>query len=124
MVDEQVDFVAEQLANVTELRGGFDAIGFSQGACRSSSSRMDASRDTSDHAHTGGQFLRAYIERYNAPPVNNLITFGSQHMGVSDLPPCGRWDVFCQLARRAAHGAVYTEWAQNNVVQVSTALSQ
>lgn len=65
----------------------------------------------------GGQFLRAYVELYNAPPVNNLITFGSQHMGVSDLPLCSRWDVFCQLARRAARGGVYTNWAQENLVQ-------
>ena len=67
----------------------------------------------------GGQFLRAYVEKYNAPPVNNLITFGSQHMGVSDLPMCSRWDLFCHLARRAARGGVYTDWAQHNLVQVS-----
>ncbi|RPD63716.1 alpha/beta-hydrolase [Lentinus tigrinus ALCF2SS1-6] len=94
-VNEQLEIVAEQLSNVTELSGGFDAIGFSQ----------------------GGQFLRAYVERYNTPPVNNLITFGSQHMGVSDLPMCSRWDIFCQLARRAARGGVYTDWAQHNLVQ-------
>ncbi|CDO74265.1 hypothetical protein BN946_scf184643.g5 [Trametes cinnabarina] len=95
-VNEQVRFAAEQIANVTELKNGFDAIGFSQ----------------------GGQFLRAYVEAYNSPPVHNLITFGSQHMGVSDLPACrGPWDLFCQLARRAARGGVYTDWAQRNLVQ-------
>ncbi|KAI0940574.1 hypothetical protein AcW1_003733 [Taiwanofungus camphoratus] len=94
-VNEQVSRVSEQLANITELQGGFDAIGFSQ----------------------GGQFLRAYVERYNSPPVNNLITFGSQHMGVSDIPGCRLWDVVCQVARRAAQGGVYTEWAQENLVQ-------
>ncbi|KAJ2931262.1 hypothetical protein H1R20_g5876, partial [Candolleomyces eurysporus] len=94
-VDEQVAFVSEQLAEIPELDDGFDAIGFSQ----------------------GGQFLRAYVERYNSPPVNNLITFGSQHMGISDIPVCGRFDVICQIARRAAKGAVYGEWAQTNSVQ-------
>ncbi|KAI0371106.1 alpha/beta-hydrolase [Pilatotrama ljubarskyi] len=94
-VNEQLEFVAEQLANVTELQSGFDAIGFSQ----------------------AGQFLRAYVEKYNAPPVHNLITFGSQHMGVSDLPLCRPWDLLCQLARRAARGGVYREWAQTNLVQ-------
>ncbi|KAI0829895.1 alpha/beta-hydrolase [Trametes gibbosa] len=94
-VNEQIQTVSEQLAGLTELQGGFDAIGFSQ----------------------GGQFLRAYVERYNSPPVHNLITFGSQHMGVSDLPLCSPWDLFCQLARRAARGGVYTEWAQENLVQ-------
>ncbi|KAI0633680.1 alpha/beta-hydrolase [Trametes polyzona] len=94
-VNEQIRTASEQLANITELQGGFDAIGFSQ----------------------GGQFLRAYVERYNTPPIHNLITFGSQHMGVSDIPLCRPWDLFCQLARRAARGGVYTEWAQENLVQ-------
>lgn len=49
--------------------------------------------------------------------MNNLITFGSQHMGVSDLPLCSRWDLFCQLARRAARGGVYTNWAQTHLIQ-------
>lgn len=62
-VNEQIDFVAEQIANITELEDGFDAIGFSQ----------------------AGQFLRAYVERYNSPPVHNLITFGAQHMGTCFL---------------------------------------
>ncbi|OBZ68161.1 Palmitoyl-protein thioesterase 1 [Grifola frondosa] len=101
-VNEQVQVVSEQLANITELREGFDAIGFSQ----------------------GGQFLRAYVERYNSPPLNNLITFGSQHMGISDIPLCRPWDVLCQLARRAARNGVYTEWAQNNLVQACHFLAQ
>ncbi|KAM5543147.1 hypothetical protein V8D89_003021 [Ganoderma adspersum] len=94
-VNEQLELVNEQIGAIPELHGGFDAIGFSQ----------------------GGQFLRAYVERYNAPPINNLITFGSQHMGVSDLPLCSRWDIVCHLARRAARGGVYTEWAQHNLIQ-------
>ncbi|KAH9485265.1 Palmitoyl-protein thioesterase 1 [Psilocybe cubensis] len=94
-INEQVEFVATQLAGIPELKGGFDAIGFSQ----------------------GGQFLRAYVERYNDPPVNNLITFGSQHMGISDIPVCGRYDLLCQIARRSAKQAVYGAWAQNNLVQ-------
>ncbi|GBE81325.1 alpha/beta-hydrolase [Sparassis crispa] len=94
-VNEQVEKVSEQLADVPELQGGFDAIGFSQ----------------------GGQFVRAYVERYNSPLVHNLITFGSQHMGISDIPLCRPLDIACQLARRAARGGVYTEWAQSNLVQ-------
>jgi len=93
-VNEQVAFVADQLASIPELKSGFDAIGFSQ----------------------GGQFLRAYVERYNHPSVNNLITFGSQHMGVSDIPPCRKYDFICQMARSAAKSAVYSNWAQKNIV--------
>jgi len=94
-VNEQVAFAASQLANISELSQGFDAVGFSQ----------------------GGQFLRAYIERYNEPPVNNLVTFGSQHMGISDLPVCSAYDLLCQIARRATKGGVYNEWVQENLVQ-------
>jgi palmitoyl-protein thioesterase len=94
-VNAQIEFAAAQLANVSELSGGFDALGFSQ----------------------GGQFLRAYAERFNNPPVHNLITFGSQHMGVSDLPTCRPADLTCQLARRAARASVYGRWVQENIVQ-------
>lgn len=48
-----------QLKADPALANGFNAVGFSQ----------------------GGQFLRAYVERYNDPPVHNLVTFGGQHMG-------------------------------------------
>ncbi|KAF7977768.1 hypothetical protein HWV62_2874 [Athelia sp. TMB] len=94
-VNEQLELVSEQLANIEELGGGFDAIGLSQ----------------------GGQFLRAYAERYNAPPIRNLITFGSQHMGVSDIPTCRPGDFLCQVARRAIKNGVYSTWAQRNLIQ-------
>lgn len=95
-VDQQLAIVAEQLASIPELSGGFDAIGFSQ----------------------GGQFLRAYVERNNTPSVHNLITFGSQHMGISDLPLCGSFDLLCQAARLAVRAGAYSEWAQENLIQV------
>ncbi|KAF8269278.1 alpha/beta-hydrolase [Lactarius quietus] len=94
-VDDQVEQVAEQLKDIPELSGGFDAMGFSQ----------------------GGQFLRAYVERHNDPPIGNLITFGSQHMGIADIPTCKPFDVLCHVARNAARAGVYTEWAQQNLVQ-------
>ncbi|KAF8844414.1 alpha/beta-hydrolase [Paxillus ammoniavirescens] len=94
-VDQQLVLVAEQLSSIPELSRGFDAIGFSQ----------------------GGQFLRGYVERNNTPPIYNLITFGSQHMGISDLPVCSSVDFLCQVARRAAKAGVYSEWAQNHLVQ-------
>ncbi|EGN99970.1 hypothetical protein SERLA73DRAFT_180317 [Serpula lacrymans var. lacrymans S7.3] len=94
-VNDQIALVASQLASVPELSRGFDAIGFSQ----------------------GGQFLRAYTERYNDPPIHNLVTFGAQHMGISDLPLCSAFDLICQIARRAARSGVYGEWAQQNLIQ-------
>lgn len=51
--------VADDLKALDELKGGFDAVGLSQ----------------------GGVFMRAYVERYGLeegyPKVRNLITLGS-----------------------------------------------
>mgnify|MGYP002716346855 CR=1 FL=1 len=92
-VNAQVARVAEQLAQVPELRHGFDAVGFSQ----------------------GGQFLRAYVERFHAP-VRHLITFGSQHMGITALPGCGDDDQLCQAVMRHLENATYTDYAQTHTV--------
>lgn len=92
---KQLRLAATQIAAIPELAEGFDALGFSQ----------------------GGQFLRAYVEWYNTPRVHNLITFGSQHFGVSDIPGCKPNDIFCQLAHNAAKSGIYTTWAQHNLVQ-------
>ncbi|WFD32311.1 palmitoyl-protein hydrolase [Malassezia sp. CBS 17886] len=93
-VNAQIDAVRDQLLSVPELRRGFDAVGFSQ----------------------GGQFLRGFTERYNTPPVRNLVTFGSQHMGITDLPLCAKWDVVCRSVHSLLSGGVYTDYAQENVV--------
>lgn len=44
----------------------------------------------------GGQFLRAYVERCNFPRVANLVTFGSQHNGISDFQGCADSDWLCR----------------------------
>ena len=53
----QVDILAEALREVPQLVRGFDAIGFSQ----------------------GGLFMRDYVQRYNSPPVRNLLTVSNRH---------------------------------------------
>ncbi|CBQ69504.1 related to palmitoyl-protein thioesterase 1 [Sporisorium reilianum SRZ2] len=93
-VNDQIEKVCQQLAEIDELRDGFDAIGFSQ----------------------GGQFLRAYVQRCNTPRVRNLVTFGSQHMGIADLPACGPTDLLCRVAEAALRGGVYTDYAQSHLV--------
>lgn len=93
-VNDQVQQACDQLAQIDELQGGFDAIGFSQ----------------------GGQFLRAYVQRCNTPKVRNLITFGSQHMGIADLPACGPTDLLCRVAEAALRGGIYTDYAQSHLV--------
>jgi len=84
--NEQVDMVCKMLKEDERLASGFNAIGISQ----------------------GGQLFRAYVERCNDPPVHNLITFGSQHQGVSRFPGCvdgkekSDWNLFGMVQENAA----------------------
>ncbi|KAI9639561.1 palmitoyl-protein thioesterase [Dioszegia hungarica] len=95
-MEEQVQDGCEQLGGIPELAGGFDAMGFSQ----------------------GGLYLRSYAQFCNDPPVRNLITFGTPHYGISALLPCPTPPTLqCRLAARAAQSGIYTQWAQNHLVQ-------
>lgn len=89
-----MEFVCEQLGNINELSGGFDAIGFSQ----------------------GGLFLRAYAEICNAPPLMVLVTFGSPHNGISDLPKCPPRDFLCRQRNAVLRSQVWSDYAQSHVV--------
>lgn len=60
--------------------------------------------------------MRAYVERCNVPAVRNLVTFGSQHMGVADLPACKPTDLLCRLAEGALRGSVYSDYSQSHIV--------
>ncbi|KAL9041994.1 MAG: hypothetical protein Q9180_000905 [Flavoplaca navasiana] len=75
-VTEQISKVCNDLAThpVLSKASAINALGFSQ----------------------GGQFLRAYVERCNHPPVRTLVTFGSQHNGISEFQNCGENDWVCQ----------------------------
>lgn len=102
------------MKKIPELRSGFNAIGFSQ----------------------GGLFTRGYVQRCNNPPVHNLVTFGSPHMGkfvdklthlfiytingtgVSEVPGCtGKFSLWCSLMRSIVNGQVYGSWAQTHSIQ-------
>ncbi|KAL8811392.1 MAG: hypothetical protein Q9223_001786 [Gallowayella weberi] len=75
-ITEQVSKVCTDLAShpILSKAPAINALGFSQ----------------------GGQFLRAYVERCNKPPVHTLVTFGSQHNGISEFQNCGANDWICQ----------------------------
>ncbi|KAI9877157.1 MAG: hypothetical protein M1830_004667 [Pleopsidium flavum] len=64
----------------------------------------------------GGQFLRAYVERCNHPPVTNLVTFGSQHNGISDFQNCAVDDWVCQGARGLLRGNTWSDFVQRRLV--------
>lgn len=71
-----------------------DAIGFSQ----------------------GGQFLRGYVERCNSPPVRSLVTFGSQHNGISEFQKCGATDWLCKGAETLLRTNTWSSFVQNRLV--------
>ncbi|KAI8904088.1 Alpha/Beta hydrolase protein [Gorgonomyces haynaldii] len=93
MINRQVDEVCEHLKSVPELEHGFNGLGISQ----------------------GGLFLRAYVQRCNDPPIKSLMTLGSPHAGVMDLPKCE--DFTCRTMRSIVKQGVYLDWVQNRIVQ-------
>ncbi|BCR84662.1 palmitoyl-protein thioesterase family protein [Aspergillus chevalieri] len=95
-VTEQVDFVCEQLSSepIVGTAPAINALGFSQ----------------------GGQFLRAYVERCNDPPVRNLVTVGSQHNGISEFQECMALDLICKGAEALLHAGVWSDFVQGRFV--------
>ncbi|KAI5920632.1 palmitoyl-protein thioesterase precursor [Camillea tinctor] len=95
-VTEQIAKVCADLAShpILSTAPAIDAVGFSQ----------------------GGQFLRGYIERCNAPPVRSLVTFGSQHNGIVDYRTCASSDWLCKGAMALLHGNTWSGWVQGRLV--------
>ncbi|ROV99432.1 hypothetical protein VMCG_06431 [Cytospora schulzeri] len=95
-VNEQVDKLCADLATdqIISTAPAIDALGFSQ----------------------GGQFLRAYVERCNVPPVRSLVTFGSQHNGILDFSDCSPTNFLCRGAMALLRGNVWSSYVQNNLV--------
>ncbi|KAG6155915.1 hypothetical protein E4U37_000755 [Claviceps purpurea] len=95
-VTEQIQTVCTQLAHhpILSTAPAVDAIGFSQ----------------------GGQFLRGYLERCNKPPLRNLITFGSQHNGITSFRDCAASDFVCKTAMALLRYNVWGSFVQSRVV--------
>ncbi|OBT91255.1 hypothetical protein VE02_00330 [Pseudogymnoascus sp. 03VT05] len=64
----------------------------------------------------GGQFLRAYVQRCNFPPVRSLVTFGSQHNGITQFQTCGPGDWLCKGANAILRGGVWSAFTQSRLV--------
>ena len=94
-VNDQIAQIAGKIAADENLSRGFNAVGFSQ----------------------GGQFLRAYVEQYNSPPVSNLVTMGGQHQGVFGIPDCSAANhTLCEIMRRMLDLGAYVPVVQENSV--------
>ncbi|KAG8192029.1 hypothetical protein JTE90_025295 [Oedothorax gibbosus] len=95
-VNDQVTMACNQISSDATLKGGYNAIGFSQ----------------------GGQFLRAVAQRCPHPPMKNLVSFGGQHQGVYGFPRCPAESLkVCDYVRRILNEGAYTEWVQEHLVQ-------
>lgn len=92
--NDEVQIVCNQLASDPHLRQGFDAIGFSQ----------------------GGVLLRGLIERCPQVLVHTLVTFGSPHMGVLELPLCDKSDWLCQRRNALLKKQVWLDSVQKTIV--------
>ena len=64
----------------------------------------------------GGQFLRAYVERCNNPPVSSLVTFGAQHNGIAEFQSCGPDDWLCNAWEGILKSAPWSGFAQKKLV--------
>ncbi|KAG8626165.1 hypothetical protein KVT40_006566 [Elsinoe batatas] len=94
---DQLSSVCDNLTSSADFSGGVtsvDALGFSQ----------------------GGLFLRGLVETCAGIHVRSLVTFGSPHNGIADLPACGTWDLLCKGAEGALKGNKWSEWVQSNIV--------
>jgi palmitoyl-protein thioesterase len=112
----QIQEVCQKLKMDRTLSDGFNAIGLSQ----------------------GGLLMRALVEMCPDLKVNNLITFGSPHQGVSVFPGCAdssgwaKWNparlvdrifgkkpynvIPCSVMNTLIGGSVYSESAQTNIL--------
>ncbi|RDL33788.1 uncharacterized protein BP5553_08156 [Venustampulla echinocandica] len=92
----QIEQVCEELAAhpILSTAPAVDALGFSQ----------------------GGQLLRGYIERCNFPPVRSLVTFGSQHNGISEFQSCSATDWLCKGAQGILRSNTWSSFVQSRLV--------
>ena len=92
----QVTKVCEDLAShpILSKAPAVNALGFSQ----------------------GGQFMRAYVERCNSPKVASLVTFGSQHNGISAFQNCASDDWLCRSWTGILKSNTWSDLVQRTVV--------
>lgn len=95
-VNAQVDKLCADIAAnpILSTAPAVDALGFSQ----------------------GGQFLRGWVERCNQPPVRSLVTFGSQHNGITEFSECAPTNWLCKGAMALLRGNVWSAYVQSNLV--------
>jgi len=96
-VTEQIEQVCDAISThkVLSAAPGLNALGFSQ----------------------GGQFLRGLVQRCGDKiKVRNLVTFGSQHNGISKYQICKDGDWLCKGYVGLLKANTWGAWVQGNLV--------
>jgi len=98
-MDKSVDVFAEKIRADPKLKGGFNAIGFSQ----------------------GNSLIRGYIHKYNDPPVNTFISVHGTVMGVAAFPNCFKQGkplgLICKALAEVLGDVTYNSLAQGILFQ-------
>jgi len=98
-MNENVEVFAQAIRNNSDLAGGFNAVGFSQ----------------------GNSIIRGYIQKYNDPVVSTHLSVHGTVVGVASFPKCnpsGLLGPVCKLISDLLVGPVaYTELVQNRLFQ-------
>ncbi|KAL4110468.1 hypothetical protein PRIC1_002159 [Phytophthora ramorum] len=96
-MDNQTEMFAKIVREDPRLANGFNAAGFSQ----------------------GNLLIRAYIERFNDPPVHNFLSVHGPLAGVGGLPRCSPLNFICKEIDKLIGEAVYTERVQERIAQAN-----
>jgi len=99
-MNDNVDVFAKAIKNNTNLAGGFNAVGFSQ----------------------GNSIVRGYIQKYNDPAVSTFLSVHGTVVGVASFPKCnpsGLLGPVCKLISRFLVGPVAKtkRWAMIKAVK-------
>lgn len=97
-MNKNVDIFAEKVRADPKLAGGFNAIGLSQ----------------------GNSVIRGYLERYNNPPIQNILHVHGTVMGVSGFPNCnpaGILSPVCDALDEVLGSLAYVEAIQEILFQ-------
>ncbi|TDH73100.1 hypothetical protein CCR75_004725 [Bremia lactucae] len=96
-MNNQTDRFANIVRKDPHLANGFNAIGFSQ----------------------GNLLIRAYIERFNDPPVRKFISFHGPLAGVGGLPRCSPLNFICKGIDELIGEAAYAKRVQERLAQAN-----
>ena len=98
-MDHNVDKFAEGIRKDSNLKGGFNCVGFSQ----------------------GNSLCRGYIQKYNDPPVSNFLSVHGTVSGVAGFPNCdpaGLLGPVCDTIAKLVGDLAYTSLTQSLLFQV------